>query len=96
MGLTRRIPSAPGAQNGECFCAYYQLVNANPLPAHPETVRQFLLACHWLEDLGEGAAPLLRRAPATLRRYLAAITRIDRAVKLEDPCRSEPVTLAMR
>lgn len=79
------------------FCAYCQLVDASPLPATPETVRLFLLACHPLEDPEEEGAPRpLRRAPATLRRYLATITRIHRAAKLEDPCRSEPVTLAMR
>ena len=78
------------------FCAYCQLVDATPLPAQPETVRAFLLACHPLEDPEKGTPPPSRRAPATLRRYLATITRIHRAAKLEDPCRSEPVTLAMR
>src|SRR5688572_33352810 len=71
------------------FCAYCQLVDASPLPAQPETVRAFLLACHPLEDPEEGVPAPPRRAPATLRRYLATITRIHRAAKLEDPCRSE-------
>ena len=78
------------------FSAFCQLADSSPLPATPETVRGFLLACHPLNDAEEGGLPPPRRAPATLRRYLATITRIHRAAKLEDPCRSEPVTLAMR
>jgi len=77
------------------FCAFCELAGASPLPATPETVRMFLIACHPREDAEQGDPPP-RRAPATLRRYLASITRIHRAAKLEDPCRSEPVTLAMR
>jgi integrase len=77
------------------FMEYCARANVHPLPAAAETVREFLLALHPLEDLPDGAKPP-RRAPATLRRYLATITRIHRAAKLEDPCTSEAVKLAMR
>jgi integrase len=77
------------------FLEHCARVNATPLPAAAETVREFLLAMHPL-DAPPDASPTARRAPATLRRYIATITRIHRAAKLEDPCSSEAVKLAMR
>jgi integrase len=77
------------------FLEHCARVDASPLPAAADTVREFLLAMHPLDVPPDGPAPP-RRAPATLRRYLATITRIHRAADLEDPCGSEAVKLAMR
>ena len=55
------------------------------LPASPHTVRAYVQHCM---SLG--------KKPATIRRYLATITRAHRAADLLTPCSSEPVRLALK
>jgi len=56
-----------------------------PLPASPEAVAAFVVACQ-----GEN------KKPATIRRYLATVARAHRAAGLTSPCASEPVRLALK
>jgi integrase len=56
-----------------------------PLPASPEAVAAFVLACQ-----GEN------KKPATIRRYLATVARAHLAAGLTSPCASEPVRLALK
>jgi integrase len=63
------------------FCAK---TSAASLPADPLTVRAFVL-----DRVRAG------KKPATIRRYLATITRAHQAVRALSPCESEPVRLAI-
>lgn len=56
-----------------------------PLPASPEAVAAFVVACQ-----GEN------KKPATIRRYLATVARAHLAAGLTSPCASEPVRLALK
>jgi integrase len=56
-----------------------------PLPASPEAVAEFVSVCQ-----SEG------KKPATIRRYLATISRAHLAASLASPCASEPVRLALK
>jgi integrase len=55
------------------------------LPAEPLTVREFVLDC-----VRAG------KKPATIYRYLATITRAHQAIRILNPCESEPVRLAIQ
>jgi len=77
------------------FSAHCVQTRSVSLPASAATVRDFLMAKHPIDQSSDNSR-LTRRSPATLKRYLATITRIHRASKLEDPCASEMVKLTMR
>lgn len=64
------------------FCRAQQL---SPLPASPHTVRAYVYDC--MERM---------KKPATIRRYLATVTRAHLAADLLSPCASEPVRLALK
>jgi len=66
------------------FEAWCQQSRLSALPATPKTVAKFLMA------ESENAAP------ATISRRSAAIAKIHKLLKLDDPARTEEVTLATR
>jgi integrase len=63
-----------------CFAA-----GGSPLPASPHTVRTYVQHC--MDEM---------KKPATIRRYLATISRAHRAAELLSPRASEPVRLALK
>jgi len=66
------------------FASYCAQQDLTALPAAAETVQRFVEMC------GQ-----LRKRPATIRRYLATITRAHAAARCEDPCRHELVRLSL-
>ena len=68
-----------------CFHTYCEGTQQMSLPASPETVKGFLDHC---VDLQKKAA--------TIRRYVATITRAHKAAGCADPCSEEIVKLALR
>jgi integrase len=64
------------------FCA---ATDVSALPASPLTVRAFVQHCR-----------AKMKKPATIRRYLATISRAHLAAELLSPCASEPVRLALK
>ncbi len=78
---TRRAWAADGA----VFQLFCERAGATFFPATPDTVRLFIVDC--LKSA---------KKPATIRRYVATITRAHQAAGLVSPCSSEPVRLALR
>lgn len=70
--------------DAKVFWAWCQTHGRTPLPAQPETLAAFIQAL--------GAT----RKTATMRRYLASIGALHRAVQLADPTKDQDVTLALR
>jgi integrase len=67
------------------FCSFCREQTLSPLPASPHTVRAYVQHC--MEQ---------QKKPATIRRYLATVTRAHLAADLLSPCASEPVRLALK
>lgn len=67
----------------EAFENWCAETGAKPLPASPETVAEFI------------ASKTPRRSAATLKRRLAAIRKIHRLLRLENPIPDEEVVIAM-
>jgi site-specific recombinase XerD len=67
------------------FLSFCQQCGATSLPADPLTVREYVL-----DRIRAG------KKPATIRRYLATVTRAHQAIEVIDPCESEPVRLALQ
>ena len=65
--------------------AFCEQAGLHFFPATPQTVRAFIIDC---QKIG--------KKPATIRRYLATITRAHAAAGLVTPCASEPVRLALK
>jgi hypothetical protein len=68
----------------------------SPLPAIADTVAAWLrdgAAGGWRTDKAGNPQPV---AVATLRQRAAMVARLHRAASLPDPCKSEPVRLALR
>ena len=66
------------------FAAWCADRNLNSLPADPETVATFI------DEMAE------TRRPATVRRYIAALTKLHTAAGLPSPGKSETVRLAIK
>ncbi len=64
------------------FCRTFRVV---PLPAVPETVRDFVFECLAKE-----------KKPATIRRYVSTIGRAHRAAGVADPTITEAVKMALK
>ena len=71
--------------DGAVFQAFCESVGFQFFPATPQTVRAFIIECQ-----------KLAKKPATIRRYVATITRAHAAAGLVSPCESEPVRLALK
>jgi integrase len=67
------------------FILFCSAKGESPLPASPHTVRAYVQHC--MADA---------KRPATIRRYLATISRAHLAAELLSPCASEPVRLALK
>lgn len=67
------------------FIQFCSATGEGPLPASPHTVRAYVQHC--MAEV---------KKPATIRRYLATISRAHLAAELLSPCASEPVRLALK
>lgn len=71
--------------DGALFQAFCEQAETQFFPATPQTVRAFVIECQ-----------RKARKPATIRRYVATITRAHAAAGLVSPCESEPMRLALK
>jgi integrase len=78
---TRRAQRADGA----VFQGFCEMKGLEFFPAAPITIRAFIEHC-----------VKVAKKPATVRRYVATITRAHLAAGLTSPCASEPVRLALQ
>jgi integrase len=80
-----RGPQRAWKADGAVFQAFCESAGFQFFPATPQTVRAFIIECQ-------------RKAkkPATIRRYVATVTRAHAAAGLVSPCESEPVRLALK
>ncbi len=69
----------------EIFSEYCHAFRVAPLPAAPQTVREFVFEC-----VGN------RKKPATIRRYVSTIGRAHRAAGVADPTVTEAVKLGLK
>ena len=71
--------------DGAVFQTFCEQAGVQFFPATPQTVRAFIIECQ-----------RVAKKPATIRRYVATITRAHAAAGLVSPCESEPVRLALK